>query len=222
MKIIGDFLFFFHSNNVFSNWYPLKFTCGNYEFTCVEQYMMWSKAILFGDQDSASKIMKASTPREMKALGRGVKGFREDIWNSYKESIVEKGLFLKFSQNPPELKILLDTKNLILAEASPYDKIWGIGLGVNHPDVHLPTKWPGQNLLGLALMRVRDKLKEFEIAHPLFSWSEEKLEVALTHLYVEKASLEEEILMLDARISEIELEKGRRKSEKLNKVTPEV
>ena len=146
-------------NGIFSQWYVANMTIDGRKFFCCEQYMMWSKAILFNDSIVAEKIMQAKTPMEIKKLGREVSNFKQDIWDKNKLEIVIKANYHKFTQNSNLLNQLLATGDKVLVEASPWDKIWGVGLDVNDPDVYNTDKWKGQNLLGRALMTVRDQLK---------------------------------------------------------------
>lgn len=132
------------------------------KYNCAEQYMMSHKAKLFEDQEIYEQILKSSDPRQIKALGREVKNFNPDTWNDIKYQIVLMGNYLKFSQNPELKQFLLSTGNKILAEASPYDAVWGIKLSQDSPDINNPLKWRGENLLGFALMEVRDLLKKEE------------------------------------------------------------
>lgn len=122
--------------------------------------MMANKAELFGDMETKDKIMQCSTPKQIKALGRMVKGFDQEIWDKFKHSIVVNGNWRKFSQNRALCDFLLATGDSILVEASPVDKIWGIGLAADNPDAQNPLKWKGQNMLGFALMEVRDELQK--------------------------------------------------------------
>ena len=143
----------------FSNWWFCKFKDSNgvlYHNT--EQYMMAKKAELFGDNKTFIQIMSNPTPKTCKDLGRRVKGFDNSIWDKNKYQIVFKGCLLKFSQNQLLKDKLLSTGSKILVEASPYDKIWGIGLTEDHARQTNPSLWPGQNLLGKCLMEVRSKL----------------------------------------------------------------
>lgn len=149
--------FFWRSNSVFSNWHSVRFSDEKNTYENMEQYMMYYKARLFDDEKIASEIMSNSNPKFIKKLGRSVRNFNNEIWDKYKIEIVERGLYLKFSQNENLKNALLDT-NPIIAEASPYDKIWGIGMLESHPDSTNPSKWKGQNLLGKCLMRVREKI----------------------------------------------------------------
>lgn len=143
----------------FSNWYPAMFDADGYTYFSSEQYMMHQKALLFNDTKIASKIMEEQDPRQIKRLGRKVKPFDPIIWNGYKQIIVYKGLWAKFSQNQYYAEKLLDTGNEILVEASPKDTVWGIGLGKTNPDAKDMSKWKGENLLGFTLMQVRDNIR---------------------------------------------------------------
>ena len=124
-------------------------------FNCAEQFMMYKKAELFGDNDIMNKIMASNDPRTQKNLGREVKGYDEDKWNDVAVEIVAYGNYLKFTQNPKLLKLMYKHKDRILVEASPIDKKWGIGLAEENPDALDESKWQGENLLGKALMNAR-------------------------------------------------------------------
>lgn len=125
------------------------------QYSCAEQYMMYNKAILFGDLETAQKIMNTTSPKEQQALGRIVKNFDKDIWDLNAKSIVIKGNILKFSQNPKQKELLMSTEGTILVEASPFDKIWGIGLAEDDPRIFDRTQWQGTNWLGECLTIVR-------------------------------------------------------------------
>lgn len=144
--------------DVLSNWAMLDFVVKDIKYNCVEQFMMAAKARLMGDAKTLNAIMAAKTPREHKKLGRSVKNFDEKKWQQARARIVAVGLMAKFRQNSEAREHLLKTKGLI-AEASPWDCIWGIGLGINNPKAKDPSQWRGQNLLGELLTKVRDKLK---------------------------------------------------------------
>lgn len=139
-----------------SQWYPCKFEADGVSYTSAEQYMMAEKAKLFGDEEIRAKILSTSDPRRCKALGRKVQNFDKVVWDKGKKNIVHKGNTRKFLQNSALRNFLLSTGDRVLAEASPTDRIWGIGLGKNNPGALEPEKWRGQNLLGFTLMRVRD------------------------------------------------------------------
>lgn len=152
--------FFFGAENPLSNWHPASFVVNNVRFLNNEQFMMYCKAKLFGDEEIAFRIINATTPREQKALGRQVRGFDEAKWDEKRELYVQKGCQAKFSQNPEMLKFLLETVGTELVEASPYDRIWGVGLAANNPLIYDKSKWLGLNLLGKCLMEVRARLLE--------------------------------------------------------------
>lgn len=132
----------------------------NVRFTCAEQGMMWHKAILFDDEEAAAKIIKEASPREQQRLGRLVKNYDQKLWDLNKFEIVSRMNYFKFSQNPELKELLLSTYNYELVEASPIDKVWGIGLDEENPDILYKEKWQGENLLGQAIMVARTKIIE--------------------------------------------------------------
>ena len=113
-------------DGIYSNWYKSTFILEDNIFNCVEQYMMFNKAMFFGDLETARLIMNTNNPRKQKELGRLVKDYDDREWSKVREDIVYKGLKAKFDQNPDLKKQLLLTKGTTLVEASPYDRIWGI------------------------------------------------------------------------------------------------
>lgn len=141
-----------------SNWYPSKFTVNDVDFSSMEQYMMYKKAVCFGDKDMADKILATDDVAEIKAFGRLVANYNESYWNGVRQIVVFEGLTAKFSQNEDLKAKLKATDNSILAECAVKDRIWGIGLSMNNPDRLQIDKWKGQNLLGYALMMVRERL----------------------------------------------------------------
>jgi ribA/ribD-fused uncharacterized protein len=128
-------------------------------YNCCEQYMMAKKAQLFGDEDSVQRILAAESPRQQQALGRDIRGFDQGCWDRHKFAIVWFGNYLKFTQHQDLRQRLLATGDKTLAEASPYDLVWGIGYAAEEDTALDPTQWRGQNLLGQALMSVRAALK---------------------------------------------------------------
>ena len=120
--------------------------------------MMWRKACLFGDEESAAQILGARSPAHAKALGRQVAHFDEEVWDKNRWEIVVSGSLAKFASTPDLRAYLVGTKKRVLAEASPVDRIWGIGLAADSPAAEDPTRWRGLNLLGFALMEARARL----------------------------------------------------------------
>lgn len=153
-----NYVFFWGSSDCFSNWYPSDFTINNISYWCTEQYLMAEKARLFNDIEILGKIMNSKDQKEIKDLGRKVHNFDEDIWNKNKEKIMYEGNLAKFIQNEILRNYIMSTNDRILVEASPYDKIWGIGLSVKNDNnkIKNPNNWKGRNLLGFTLMKVRD------------------------------------------------------------------
>ncbi len=143
----------------FSQWFPLEFTENGTTYKTAEHYMMAGKAKLFNDEEILDKIVQATSPNQAKSLGRKVRNFDPKIWDEHKYEIVKQGNLLKFSQNEKFGEFLLSTNNKILVEASPYDKIWGIGMLESDSRAENPLLWNGENLLGFALMEVRDEFK---------------------------------------------------------------
>jgi len=159
MRITDEYVFFFSHKDVFSNWYIAPFTETepgyNETFCCVEQYMMWRKALLFKDHVIAAAILDHSMKRDdekgqayYKRMGRAVSGFNNDMWEEYRERIVMRGLCLKYTQNPDLYSDLRLYQFKTFVEASPYDKVYGIAMGMYEPGVLNPANWKGQNLLG--------------------------------------------------------------------------
>lgn len=141
-----------------SQWYPSTFKVDGWEYDNCEQFMMAKKAELFNDTESFKRILATSNPRKVKELGRAVKNFDANIWDANKFDIVVKGNYEKFVQNSDLKKYLLSTNDDILVEASPYDKVWGVGLRASDPLILNESTWKGENLLGKALMEVRNDL----------------------------------------------------------------
>ncbi len=146
-------------NGYLSNWYLSDFVFGGVKFSSAEQYMMYQKATVFGDTDIAGEILGTDNAGKIKALGRSVKNYDEKVWDGMRQIIVYKGLVQKFAQNEELKKRLLDTGVDILAECAVQDKIWGIGLSMKDENRLDMNKWQGRNLLGFALMCVRDELR---------------------------------------------------------------
>lgn len=145
-------------NGYLSNWYPCRFAVDGVEFSSMEQYMMYKKAVYFGDTTVAGKILATNDVAEIKALGRLVANYNESYWNGIRQIVVFTGLLAKFTQNDDLKAQLAATGDSVLAECAVRDTIWGIGLSMKDPDRLDIDKWKGQNLLGYALMMVRERL----------------------------------------------------------------
>jgi len=147
--------FVFFWGGPFSNWHKGEFEFEGVVFNCAEQAMMYHKAKLFGDESAMRKIMFFKNPKDQKAVGRSVFGYDDEVWDFERYQIVCRILYAKFTQHPELAKLLHSTGTKTIVEASPYDTIWGIGLGISDADIHCQLKWKGQNLLGKALMEIR-------------------------------------------------------------------
>lgn len=145
-----------------SQWWPSRFVIEGMEYNCAEQFMMAEKARLFGDEHARGNILRAKHPKQMKAFGREVRNFDDGVWKKEAYGIVKRASEEKFRQNEELRNFLSNTKNRILVEASPVDRIWGIGLDKRDPNIENPFKWRGTNLLGFALSEARDLLQKEE------------------------------------------------------------
>ena len=143
---------------VLSQWWPASFEVDSISYSHAEVYLMCEKARLFRDNDMCEQILNAEHPAQAKDLGRRVRGFEESVWMAKRYEIAIRGNLAKFSQNDDLLRYLLSTAPRVLAEASPRDSVWGIGLSERDGLASRPSEWKGRNLLGFALMDVRERL----------------------------------------------------------------
>lgn len=148
----------YEENGYLSNWYPVQFSVNGIDFSSMEQFMMYRKAQCFQDKKIAGKILQTEDVAQIKKLGRDVKGYDENFWNGVRQIVVYEGLLAKFSQNHDLKEKLIGTDNAILVECAVKDQIWGIGLSMKDENRYNRSKWRGQNLLGYALMMVREQL----------------------------------------------------------------
>lgn len=144
--------------NCFSQWWESKFVIEGVDYKTAEHWMMAEKARLFKDYEKLELIIKCNSPAEAKKIGREVRNFELAVWEEKRYEIVKKGNFHKFSQHSTLKEYLLKTGERILVEASPHDRIWGIGLTSDNENSNNPSEWKGLNLLGFILMEVRDEL----------------------------------------------------------------
>jgi ribA/ribD-fused uncharacterized protein len=147
------------SDAVFSQWWPCRFALDCVEYATAEQWMMASKARLFGDEGALGRILRSADPAVCKQLGREVRGFDDERWSAARFDLVTEGNVAKFGQDAALRGYLLDTGDDILVEAAPRDRIWGIGLGRDSEKARDPRTWRGRNLLGFALVRTRSILR---------------------------------------------------------------
>jgi ribA/ribD-fused uncharacterized protein len=142
----------------FSQWWPAEFEVGGTKYASAEHYMMAEKARLFSDDAIRAQILAARTPAEAKTLGRKVAGFNDERWARERFAIVVAANAAKFDQHVALREFLVRTGDRVLVEASPVDAVWGIGLASDHEDAERPESWRGLNLLGFALMEVRERI----------------------------------------------------------------
>lgn len=155
---------FFHlpqeSYGFLSNWYLSPFDLDGIHYSSMEQYIMYQKCVLFGDQDTAQKVLLTNDPSEQQKLGKLCTGYINGVWAGARQAIAMRGLLAKFSQNADMKQQLLDTKDAYLVECAHSDKIWACGIRLNESERFDATKWVGQNILGFALMFTRDIIKK--------------------------------------------------------------
>ncbi|PVE43418.1 NADAR family protein [Limnohabitans planktonicus] len=162
MRTANGMTFFWRTAEVFSNWNLGTFSVEGRAFNCAEQFMMFTKAMLFGDTLMAQRIMAEPNPRKQKMLGRQIQGYVDTEWHRQAEELMFPGLLAKFTQDQMRKAAILATGDTLLVEASPDDAIWGIGLEETDPRCMNPNEWLGQNKLGRVLTRVRDAIKANE------------------------------------------------------------
>lgn len=155
MRITDTHVYFYSSDDYMSNFYPSEIMLNGTIYCCVEQILMSEKAKVFNDKGIYKEIMHTSNPTKIKTLGRKVKNFNNDIWLQHRDDILYNAIYAKFMQSSNLKKLLLNTKNKTLVEASPTDKIYGVGLRETDDRILNENNWQGTNLLGKTLMRVR-------------------------------------------------------------------
>lgn len=143
---------------VLSQWWPAPFEVDGQTYRHAEAFMMAEKARLFGDEETRRIVLLADHPGEAKKFGRSVRGFDENIWATARYDIVLRASLAKFEQNEALGRYLRSTSPAVIVEASPHDRIWGIGLSAGEEGAHTPSQWRGLNLLGFALTHTRKLL----------------------------------------------------------------
>lgn len=155
-RITDTHVYFWGS--IYSQFYLVPVYHDGIMFKSAEHFMMYHKAMTFGDTAIAKQILTVDEPKDAKKLGKKVARFSEEIWGRRKKRVVTLGSILKYTQNPHLLEILTRDKDKILVEASPYDRIWGIGLHYTDDLVLDQANWRGENLLGECLMEARRRI----------------------------------------------------------------
>ncbi len=155
----GEFTFFFGRNSFLSNFCDAPFILDGNKFNRSEQFIQFSKAMLFKDTHTAKLTLAAGTPEEQKALGRKVANFKKDEWNTMALGLLQRGIVQKFDQNAEMKKVLLETGDTEIVECNAKDSLFGIGLGMSNPEKSDRSKWKGKNLMGQLLKNARDQLK---------------------------------------------------------------
>ena len=157
-----DAIFFYRVGDAygaFSNWAPTPFTVDGVSFSTAEQYIMYRKCLTFGDTVTAEKLLSSDSPREQKALGREAAGYIDSVWAGIRQTVAIRGLYAKFSQDAELKRLLLGTGDAVLVECTSNDRIWACGLDKDDDDRLSADRWKGQNILGFALMEVRNMLR---------------------------------------------------------------
>lgn len=143
-----------------SQWFPAEFQIDGIGYLTAEHFMMAEKARLFADEDMLQAVLSCKTPKEAKAFGRKVKNFDDEVWKAHCSQIVVQANLAKFQAHPAFAAWLVATEPKVIVEASMWDRIWGIGMTAGAKGAQDPKQWRGTNLLGFALMEVRDVLKQ--------------------------------------------------------------
>ena len=146
--------------HVFSQWFGVAFEHDGVRYPTAEHFMMAEKARLFGDDEHLGMILEAGSPGQAKRFGRSVRGFSAEVWDAECVDIVRRGSVAKFGSSNELRDYLVGTGKRVLVEASPRDRIWGVGMGRDNPSIERPSAWRGRNLLGFALMQARAELAD--------------------------------------------------------------
>ena len=150
---------FFNKHCPLSNFFQCEFTHEDHQYSSVEQYLSYRKAILFDERGLADQCLQTNDPKTQKHKVSKLKKYNFEAWNKHAAEILQPVLMSKFSQNEHLTASLLATGSTEIAEASAYDSLFGIGLSLNSPDAVVKAKWKGSNIQGAALTQVRDSIK---------------------------------------------------------------
>lgn len=152
--------------HMFSQWYPSPFSVNEIVYKSAGHWMMARKALLFGDREAFKRIIEADRFEEVRSVSHIINNFDEATWGERKYDIVREGNFHKFNQSKKLRECLLNTGTAVLAEANPVDNVWGIGLSHDSRNAKDPYAWKGLNLLGFALMEIREYLRQISQFDP--------------------------------------------------------
>ncbi len=150
-----------------SNWYPSRFVLDGMQFSSAEQYIMYRKCLTFGDTESAKKVLGTTDPAQHQAIAQKATGYHDKVWNGLRQVILMRALTAKFTQNEELRDALLRTGEDYLVECAHKDKVWACGEGLQDEERRDIDKWSGKNILGFALMEVRNMLRMQEISSEL-------------------------------------------------------
>ena len=143
-----------------SNWHESHFDLDGIQYSSAEQYIMYQKCLLFGDDESAKAVLATDDPETQQAIGKKASGFIKNVWLGSRQIIAMRGILAKFSQNDDLKKMLLSTNDAVLVECAKSDRNWACGISLYDKDRRDASKWLGENILGFTLMEVRKILQE--------------------------------------------------------------
>lgn len=157
MRITDDYIFFY--KDWLSNFQRTYFEYKDHEFTSTEQAFMYMKAMFFQDYESAINILDSKTPNDARLLGRKVKGYDDKKWSEVRYKIFYDLNLIKYTTDMKLQRMLLDPKfdGKIFVEASPIDRIWGIGISEDKDPEYKEHEW-GRNFLGKIITNIRNRI----------------------------------------------------------------
>jgi ribA/ribD-fused uncharacterized protein len=146
-------------NGYLSNWFASDFDLDGIHYTSAEQYIMYQKCMLFGDRTSAEAVLATKDVALQQKIGRNARGYIGNVWSGARQAIAMRGLYAKFSQNIDLREMLLNTGDAYLVECAGSDKVWACGIRLSDDQRLDASNWTGENILGFALMEVRERLR---------------------------------------------------------------
>ena len=146
-----------------SNWYPSDIAVDGKRFSSTEQYIMYKKCMILGDEAAAKQVMATDDPEQQQAIGRSARNYHNTVWDGICQVVAMRGLLAKFSQHDDLRRKLLETGDAYLVECARSDHRWACGIGLYDDDRRDIDRWKGKNILGFALMEVRQALINIQI-----------------------------------------------------------